>query len=419
MRGGGAWRLLAALLAFSCTGPAERTAVPSERLAALGRRVEAARELRFLAPVVAESVTPEAVPALLATELDRGTPPARLRREEALAKALALLPGDADLRSLLLTWQAQAVAGFYSPGDRRLFVVEGSGGAGGSEESGVLVHELGHALQDQHTRLLDARMGIRENDDLIFALGAFLEGDALWTELRDEARTTGFPQSSGPDFAARFTLDAPVGFGVPRIVRESFLRQYPLGYGLAAELVERGGVAALTAALSDPPLSSEELLHRERYLAPSQRRPLAWFPEATSHFAPEADCEAVASTSFGELGLGVWLAERGLSETEAAGAAEGWDGDRAWLLDCPRGAALGWLVQLDGARDARELEAAAADSDWARVERVGRRVLISSGLETAGRQYLLERLEERRYDGLAALLRDRPEIFERAAEQRR
>lgn len=436
MRGRGAWRLqrpswvglsVAALLTLSCTGLGERTEVPSDRLAVLGRRVEAARELRFRAPVAAESITPEAVPALLAAELDLGTPPAQLRREEALAKALGLLPADADLRTLLLTWQSQAVAGFYSPAGHRLFVVEGSGGAGGSEESGVLVHELGHALQDQHTRLLDARMGIRENDDLIFALGAFLEGDALWTELRDEASTTGFPQSSGRDFAARFAVDAPAGLGVPRIVRESFLRQYPLGYELAAELVERGGVAALTAALSDPPLSSEELLHRERYLVPSQRRPLAWFPEATSGFAPEAGCEAVSSTSLGELGLGVWLIERGTSEAEAEAAAEGWDGDRAWLLDCPRGPAVAWLVQLDRAHDARELEAAAARSDWAvgprlaappRIERLGTRVLISSALEADGRQYLLERLEAQRYDGLAALLRDRPEIFERAAEQR-
>ena len=415
------------LLALSCTGPAERTAVPSERLEQLGSRVEAARELRFRAPVVAESVLPEAVPGLLEQELDLSTPPAQLRREEALAKALGLLPADADLRALLLSWQSQAVAGFYSPSGHRLFVVEGEGAAGSSEESGVLVHELGHALQDQHTRLLDARTGIRENDDLIFALGAFLEGDALWTELRDEASTTGFPQPSGPEFAARFAVDAPAGFGVPRIVRESFLRQYPLGYELAAELVERGGVAALTAALADPPLSSEELLHRERYLTRSQRRPLAWLPESTQEFAPEAGCEAVASSSFGELGLGVWLVERGLSEAEAEAAADGWDADRAWLLDCPRGPAVVWLVLLDGARDARELEAAAARSDWAvgarlaapaRIERLDTRVLISSGLEASGRQFLLGRIEPRRYDSLAALLAERPEILERAAEQR-
>ena len=418
-------RLLAgALLTLSCSSPAERTAVPNERITALGRRAEAARELRFREPVAAESVTPEAVSALLAAELDLGSPPEQLQREQALAESLGLLPTGTDLRAVLLAWQARAVAGFYSPASHRLFVVEGAGAAGGAAESGVLVHELGHALQDQHTRLLDARMGIRENDDLIFALGAFLEGDALWTELRDEAGTTGLPQPSGRDFTARFAADAPDAVGVPRIVRDSFLRQYPLGYALAAELVERGGVAALTAALADPPLSSEELLHRELYLTTSRRRPLAWFPESALGFAPEPGCKSIASSSFGEIGVGVWLAEHGIQESEAEAAAEGWDGDRAWLLDCPRAPVVVWLIQLDRERDARELEAAAVRSGWARaalgrIERVGLRVLISAGLEADGRQFLLERLVEQRYGELSALLRDRPEILEHAAEQRR
>ncbi len=421
-------------MGVACSLPSARTPVPSERLAPLLGRVEAARELRFRGPVAAESVTPDGVPALLEAELDRSTPPAQLRRDEALAKALGLLPADADLRRILLTWQSQAVAGFYSPADRRLFVVEGSSGAAGGEASGVLVHELGHALQDQHTRLLDARIGVVANDDLQFALGAFLEGDALWTELRDEAAMTGFPQPTGADFAGRFVVDAPESEHVPRIVRESFLGQYPLGYALAAELVERGGVAALTAALSDPPLSSEELLHRERYLTPSARRPLPWFPESAAGFAPDPSCEAQASTSYGELGVRAWLRDAGVDEAEAQGAADGWDGDRAWLLDCSKGEGMAWLIQLDSEVDARELETSALSSSFrgrigpasiggrigaALIERRGVRLLISTGLEASGRSFLLERLEPQRYPGLAALLRDRPEILERAEQQRR
>ena len=401
--------------------------MPRDRLALLAARVEVARELRFRGPVAAESVTPEGVPALLETELDRTTPPAELSREEALAEALGLLPPGTDLRSILLRWQSQAVAGFYSPAGQRLFVVEGAGAAGGNEESGVLVHELAHALQDQQTRLLEARIGIQSNDDLQFALGAFLEGDALWTELRDEAATTGFPQSTGAEFAARFAVDAPEGADVPRILRESFLGQYPLGYGLASELVQRGGVAALTAALADPPLSSEELMHRERYLVPSARRPLALFPESADAFAPETGCELEASSSYGELGVGVWLREAGSTEAGAARAADGWDGDRAWLLDCRRGAVVAWLIQLDTERDARELEAAAVQAGWTAraglagpigVERNGLRVLLFAGLEAAGREALLVRLQPVRYSGMSALLRNEPEILERAEAQR-
>jgi hypothetical protein len=138
----------ALLLALACVGPGERTPVPSERLAVLARRVEVARELRFRAPVEAESVTPEGVPALLEAELDSTTPPAQLARDEALAKALGLLPPGADLRSTLLTWQSQSVAGFYAPATRRLFVVQGAGGAGGAGRRRARAR-LAHALQDR------------------------------------------------------------------------------------------------------------------------------------------------------------------------------------------------------------------------------------------------------------------------------
>jgi hypothetical protein len=353
------------------------------------------------------------------------TPPEQMRREEALAKAVGLLPEDADLRAILLGWGAGAVAGFYTPAGGRLYVVQDGETAGGSTSSAVLVHELGHALQDQHTLLIEASIGITGNDDLLFALGAFLEGDALWTQLRDETLMAGFPQPSGAEFAERFVVEAPASEGVPLLLRESFLGQYPLGYALAHELVERGGVAALTAALADPPLSSEELLHPERYLAPSRRRPLALFPEDAAGFAPE--CETAATSSYGELGLRVRLIEGGIAEAQAERVADGWDGDRAWLLDCARGSVVAWLFQFDSESDARELADVAPRAGWparaglagpAHVERHGRRVLLSTGLDAGARRFLLERLEPTRHAGLAALLRERPEILERAEKLR-
>jgi Zn-dependent protease with chaperone function len=428
MRGNPIRQAALGLAMLACAAPPAPTPVPSVRIRALAARAESARELRFLAPVRAEEVETAGVPALLARELDRLTPPDQMRRDGALAEALGLLPEGTDLRALVLGWEAASVAGFYTPTGGRLYVVQGAAAAGSGEQSAVLVHELGHALQDQHTPLIELTIGLRANDDLLFAIGAFLEGDALWTELRDEAHTFGFPQPSAVEFASRFEMDAPEGESVPRLLRESFLRQYPLGYALAYELVQRGGVAALTASLGDPPLSSEELIHPERYLERSKRQPLALFPEATDGFAPEPGCEPVASTSYGELGLSVWLAEGGLDGAALQRVADGWDGDRAWLLDCPRGAVVAWLVQLDSEVDARELEVVAPRAGWparaglaapAHAERRGRRVLLSSGLEPEGRGFLLDQLEPARYAGLSALLRQHPEILARAAAIRR
>ena len=176
----------------------------------------------------------------------------------------------------------------------------------------MLVHELGHALQDQHTRLLEARIGIQSNDDLQFALGAFLEGDALWTELRDEAQTTGFPQSSGAEFAARFAVDAPDGAGVPRILRESFLQPVPARLRArrrAGGARRRGGAhrGAVGSAALERGAAAPRALPRA-FGAPRRSR---CSRSRRTRFAPEADCELVASSSYGELGVGVWLREGG------------------------------------------------------------------------------------------------------------
>ena len=45
-----------------------------------------------------------------------------------MAKALGFLPEDADLRALVPSWSAKAVAGFYTPTGGRLYVVKGVSG---------------------------------------------------------------------------------------------------------------------------------------------------------------------------------------------------------------------------------------------------------------------------------------------------
>ena len=66
----------------------------------------------------------------------------------------------------MLGWEAASVAGFYTSTAGRLYVVQGSGAAGSGQQAAVLVHELGHALQDQHTPLIQVTVGLRANDDL-------------------------------------------------------------------------------------------------------------------------------------------------------------------------------------------------------------------------------------------------------------
>jgi hypothetical protein len=411
----------AAALAAACALVGPRP-LEADRLAELTARAELARGLRFPEPIVAERLPSRRVRGVLAAELDAAYRPEDFARAEALERAVGLLPPGIGLREALLDLQAGAVAGFYTPLRRRLYVVaDGSfRDALPDEAASVVVHELVHALQAAHTPLLDVLLGLEDHDDLAFALGALLEGDALWATFRDQTAQAGTAPPLAADFAAELRLDDPdaPGAEAPRILRESFLLQYPLGYALAEALGERGGSAALDAALADPPLSSEALLHPERYLE-GQPEPAPWLRLRPPELRLPG-CDAVASNVFGELGVRIWARERGASERLAAGAAEGWDGDCAAVFACGGAPAFAWLVQFDGTADAAEFAelAGSAALPGAELALEGRRVLLSAGLSPQARDAVLA-VPERRFEDLAGYLAARPGVLERASRLRK
>jgi hypothetical protein len=419
-----AFRLAAAAAALGLAGCAllGPRPLPDALLASLEGRAERARGLRFPAPVDALFVRPGRLAGILAGEIDGAYGPDEFHRAEQLESALGLLPPGVSLRRALLELQTGTIAGFYTPLRRRLYVVYDGprGGPLPPETAAVAVHELVHALQAAHTPLLDVLLGLDDHDDLAFAIGSLLEGDALWAAYRDQRWSGGGEPPSAADFAAELRSEdfEAVAADAPRLLRESFLLQYPLGYTIAADRAARGGTAALDAALRNPPLSSEELLHPAAYLEGAPRQPLPWL-----RIEPEAvglpSCRARASNAFGELGLRVFGEERGASPERAQQAAEGWDGDRAMLLECGGGTAFAWLLQFDGVPDADEFAAlaAAAPLPGLELERAGRRVLLVRGLDEPARRTLLAAPEERFAD-LAAYLAARPLVLERAARLR-
>ena len=416
---------VAAALAVGCAllGP---RAVPPDALAQLAGRAERARGLRFEAPVDARVVSSRRLRRLLADELDAGLRREDFARAQAVGQALGLFPPAFDLRAALLELQADTVAGFYTPLRRRLVLVV-DGPLEAALESGVdqiAVHELVHALQDAHTPLLAVLLGLDDHDDLAFALGALLEGDAVLAAFRDGEAHGGQAVPAPDEFARGFAGEPGADeAALPRFLRESYLEQYPLGYAYASALEREGGMAALDAALRDPPLSSEELLDfadapAETRRASPRALPFLDLDPATLGCGTGAE---IGGNTFGELGLRAFAAERGASRERAAAAADGWDGDRAVALACGGDqAAFAWLVQLDTELDAAELATLAASAlrPGETVEREGRRVLLARGVGPDARRAALA-APARSFASLDAYLAARPEILERAARLRR
>ena len=406
----------ALLLAGGCEAPPEAHGgagterLSAAKLAPFAARVEAARGLRFVRAAEGWRVSDVALVGILERELDRSTSRAEIARDAQLAASLGLIPRDFDLRAAVVAFQAANAAGFYSPHDDRLYVVDGAASAGDTSVDALFLHELAHALQAQRSGLFEVLLGLRGNEDLSFALTALLEGEAIFVEVSDAAARSDVARPTPAEFAARFSTVAAAP-ELPRFVAETLFAAYPLGYALVDGLVARGGTSTLDAAYQDPPLTSEELLHPERYLA-GRREPFGEFPGEPRL----RSCRARSTSCYGELAVRAWLEEQGADADAASLAAAGWDADRAWRFDCGARAASAWLLEYDDEREARELErelralAPAVAGEALVLTQSGARMLVSQGLSEAQQGELLALAGPREFHGLEELLAAHPEL---------
>ena len=144
---------------------------------------EVLRELEFLTPpdlvFVTETELAERVRALIEDELD----PAETRRDELLLTTLGLVENGTDLAALYVDLYSEQVAGFYDGETGELVVSIGDGELSQLQRL-TLVHELTHALTDQHFGFADrlVRLDDDQRYENLTALTAVAEGDATLIE---------------------------------------------------------------------------------------------------------------------------------------------------------------------------------------------------------------------------------------------
>lgn len=285
------------------------------------------------------------------------------------------------------------------------------GAQGADAQMGVLAHEIVHALQDQH--FSRARPAAFDGQDGRLAYHAMLEGDATLTMIAYLAGERGIPLRRAIRRAADLSHDVPIeslvaseGGAALRdalpILRARLLFPYRAGTSMAAELYMAGGLQLLNRLNTQPPVSTEQVLHPEKYLA-GELPIVVRAPSAPPGY------RVVASDTLGELATSVVL-ERCASAPLARAAAAGWGGDRFTLLEGPNGqVALLWSTAWDTEADAKEfvavlgasptclrtLQVGAASIDGAPVVLTrGDRVAIIRGLpEPLGREWASALLE--------------------------
>ncbi len=337
--------------------PAGGTAVPEDliRLAdEVAREVEALRGWTFKEPVRKQRSSPEQMRAFLERQIDISLPDGRLAVVQAFLRTIGLVPPGCDLRATLLDLLEEQVAGYYDPATKTLHLVERAAAMPAAVERLLLAHELTHALDDQYVdlRSLIAPSPTRTEDAEV-AISSLAEGSATSLMIQFMMRDQKANRVSLPELTqyaerelerSRAFLDAPRYFS-------SMLASYVCGMRFLA----RGNVEAafaapdnraigdgLLVAARDVPRSSEQILHPSKYWDPSERdEPVVVDDEAVEKWLERPGRWIVHKNTVGELLTGILttppdrppvLATMQSADGWTTPAAEGWGGDRFYLL---------------------------------------------------------------------------------------
>jgi len=329
--------------------------------------VEAERGLEFIDPVDVELADDDEFEQRLLDDFE-AEDEADLRDTEAIFRALGFLDADDDLVEQLKGVLSGGVVGFYDPETNEL-VVRGLELTPYTRK--VIVHELTHALDDQHFELFRPELD-EADDEAGFGFSALVEGNASTVEDAYAETFTDDEQKQSDEEEAAVGSDTDFT-GFPQILLDLIGAPYQLGPPLIDAITAEGGGSAVDAAFEDPPVSSEQVLDPTLYLSGEAPLDVA---------EPLADGESFDQGTFGQFLLLLLLDDGGVDLDVAREAAIGWGGDQyvAWRdgdQTCLRVAFEG-----DTPADTTEIEDAltewSAAQDLADVAEDGDQIILTS-----------------------------------------
>ncbi len=281
-------------------------------------------------------------------------------RDEVLVFSLfGLLPQDFDLYNFYIDFFEEQIAGFYDDSQEEMAVICGSGFSGW--ERLIYSHEFTHALQDQ-TYDLEEGLGFNEEScDLdsqrCAGIQALIEGDATLLQLQ---WMNAYASQEDLVQAMEYinNLDTPVFNSAPAFLSKDLLFPYEAGMNFVNSIFRDGKWAAVDAVYQDPPSSTEQILHPERY--PHDGPVKLIVPEALNSL--ESGWILLEADTLGEWRTQLVLTEQ-LLRSAAEPAAEGWGGDVYHVYhNESNGENLLLLVtQWDTIKDVHEFSAAFID----------------------------------------------------------
>lgn len=320
-----------------------------EQMDSLERVTENIRDLPATSTIDHRFPTREETIAYLRETYSREYPPEEFARLARFYIALGLLPAGTDLQEVFLRLLGSQVAGYYDPDTETMNVLPTTGDDPGSKlsitEQVIYVHEFTHALQDMHfdlDSLLEAPE-IADHPDRSLAALSLVEGDASATMtlyLQEVAARNPMAALSllveGLQSGGLFLPP-----GIPQILVDELMFPYQDGMNFVIAISQDGGWERVNEAYSNPPSTTEQILHPDKYITGETGQDVALVDASAAlgdGWAADWD------TTMGEFYLRKFL-DVYLSSSQAASAAAGWGGDRLRIYFQPETDEIAYVLR--------------------------------------------------------------------------
>jgi hypothetical protein len=309
------------------------------------------RELDFEHPVPVEALTDAELNAKLRDIFDASISSDQLARRSRVWQTMGVIPTGTDIETSLRTYLAGQVVGFYVPETGEL-VYLGSDSQPSLLEAAALSHELTHAIDDQHFELVRVdRLGASCRDERQAAALGAVEGSAQFFSFRALAQLQDIATGTGNGEAGGSSTE-----GVPPFIQQLQLWSYTAGLAFIQARFDDGGIPAVNETLRHLPVSTEQVIHPERY--PDDVPTPLDIPDLGPKLGTGwTDLDVM---TVGEEWLQFMLALH-LEGDELEVATSGWDGGiyRAWSHDTRTVVVL--ATAWDSPKDADEFATAMQD----------------------------------------------------------
>jgi hypothetical protein len=311
--------------------PPPAASLESKESKAVARTLKRVSELRGVSasrPVPGLKLERDELVGKIKDKALREYPADALRREGQLLQLFGFAPTSFDYLGEMMKLLSAQLEGFYEPNNGTMYL---AADLRGKEAQATLAHELVHALQDQNWDLKSRSTYRPGKGDETLALACLAEGDAtslmMDFVMADQQKSAlDLPEPMLRELMTNGMNGESVK-SVPHVLRSSLIAPYIDGLAFVHQLRKRGGWAMVDRAWKAPPISTEQILHVEKW--EKHEPPIAVAAPTAQALGP--GYTLADEDTFGELALALTF-EEWADGPVARDAALGWGGDRSAIF---------------------------------------------------------------------------------------